>query len=134
MGASQGSHNQYREIMHILGMNSKSFIIRKMLNYLPYSHDNFPMHLFDCNLTCIVNIFLQVESHFWRRKMRTLHSHLDVNKDGVLSYDDFMLLGERFAKLGHLTDQQKEEFQAVLRVSFQTNLLQPFGNKDIFHH
>ena len=49
--------------------------------------------------------------------MRTLHSHLDVNKDGVLSYDDFMLLGDRFAKLGHLTDNQKEEFNVVLRVS-----------------
>ncbi|XP_058799079.1 sarcoplasmic calcium-binding protein [Phymastichus coffea] len=57
----------------------------------------------------------RARSHFWRRKMRTLHSHLDVNKDGWLSYDDFKLLGERFAKLGHLTVQQKEEFQAVLR-------------------
>ncbi|XP_014233190.1 sarcoplasmic calcium-binding protein [Trichogramma pretiosum] len=54
-------------------------------------------------------------SSFWRRKMRTLHSHLDVNKDGVLSYDDFKLWGERFAKLGHLTDEQKEEFQEVLQ-------------------
>ncbi|NP_001153404.1 sarcoplasmic calcium-binding protein [Nasonia vitripennis] len=56
----------------------------------------------------------RTESHFWRRKMRTLHSHLDVNKDGVLSYDDFMLLGERFAKMGHLTAEQKVEFQKVL--------------------
>ncbi|XP_015599287.1 sarcoplasmic calcium-binding protein [Cephus cinctus] len=55
------------------------------------------------------------ESQFWRRKMRTLHSHLDVNKDGVISYDDFMLLGERFADLGHLSPAAKEEFEQVLR-------------------
>ncbi|KAK0179679.1 hypothetical protein PV327_005410 [Microctonus hyperodae] len=54
------------------------------------------------------------ESPFWRQKMRTLHSHLDVNKDGVISYDDFMLLAERFANLGHLTPEAKEEFQKVL--------------------
>ncbi|XP_046739856.1 sarcoplasmic calcium-binding protein isoform X1 [Diprion similis] len=57
---------------------------------------------------------LQGESAFWRRKMRTLHSHLDVNKDGVISYDDFMLLGERFADLGHLGPDAKKEFQKVL--------------------
>ncbi|XP_014214343.1 sarcoplasmic calcium-binding protein [Copidosoma floridanum] len=61
----------------------------------------------------------RTQSTFWRRKMRTLHSHLDVNKDGVLSYDDFMLLGDRFAKLGHLTDRQKEEFQSVLRQTWE---------------
>lgn len=48
--------------------------------------------------------------------MRTLHSHLDVNKDGVISYEDFMLLGERFANLGHLTQEEKTEFQQVLNV------------------
>ena len=54
------------------------------------------------------------ESHFWRRKMRTLHSHLDVNKDGVISYEDFMLLGERFSDLGHLSAEAKVEFKDVL--------------------
>ncbi|XP_012281251.1 sarcoplasmic calcium-binding protein isoform X2 [Orussus abietinus] len=56
----------------------------------------------------------RAESSFWRRKMRTLHSHLDVNKDGVISYEDFMLLGERFANLGHLSPEAKKEFQKVL--------------------
>ncbi|XP_043274580.1 sarcoplasmic calcium-binding protein isoform X2 [Venturia canescens] len=54
------------------------------------------------------------QSAFWRRKMRTLHSHLDVNKDGVISYDDFMLLAERFTELGHLCPESKEEFVKVL--------------------
>ncbi|XP_053979683.1 sarcoplasmic calcium-binding protein [Hylaeus volcanicus] len=54
------------------------------------------------------------QSNFWRRKMRTLHSHLDVNKDGVISYDDFMLLGERFSDLGHLSPKAKAEFKKVL--------------------
>lgn len=55
------------------------------------------------------------ESAFWRRKMRTLHSHLDVNKDGVISYDDFRLLGERFANLGHLTPEARKDFENVLK-------------------
>ncbi|XP_076232864.1 sarcoplasmic calcium-binding protein [Calliopsis andreniformis] len=54
------------------------------------------------------------QSNFWRRKMRTLHSHLDVNKDGVISYDDFMLLEERFSSLGHLSSEAKAEFKNVL--------------------
>nr|XP_033333531.1 sarcoplasmic calcium-binding protein [Megalopta genalis] len=53
-------------------------------------------------------------SHFWRRKMRTLHNHLDVNKDGLISYDDFMLLAERFSDLGHLSEEAKTEFKKVL--------------------
>ena len=73
--------------------------------------------------------FYQVESQFWRRKMRTLHSHLDVNKDGVISYDDFMLLGERFANLGHLTNDEKKEFQQVLNVS-TTRIIKDFINVD----
>ncbi|KZC09655.1 PREDICTED: sarcoplasmic calcium-binding protein [Dufourea novaeangliae] len=54
------------------------------------------------------------QSHFWRRKMRTLHSHLDVNKDGVISYEDFMLLAERFSDLGHLSTEAKTEFKEAL--------------------
>lgn len=49
--------------------------------------------------------------------MRTLHSHLDVNKDGIISYDDFMLFKKRFCDLGHLTLEAKVEFKKVLNVS-----------------
>ncbi|KOX71426.1 Sarcoplasmic calcium-binding protein [Melipona quadrifasciata] len=51
---------------------------------------------------------------FWRRKMRTLHNHLDVDKDGVISYDDFMLFEKRFSNLGHLTPGAKTEFKKIL--------------------
>ncbi|KAF5285214.1 hypothetical protein FQR65_LT13329 [Abscondita terminalis] len=50
------------------------------------------------------------ESDFWRRKMRTFHGILDVNNDGVISYDDFKLLADRFVQLGHLNDKIKDEF------------------------
>lgn len=75
----------------------------------------------------------RAQSHFWRRKMRTLHSHLDVNKDGWLSYDDFMLLGERFAKMGHLTESQKVEFQSVLRKMWeeQWGEISPYNLVDV---
>ena len=65
---------------------------------------------------------VQGESTFWRRKMHTLHNHLDVNKDGVISYDDFMLLGERFADLGHLSPSAKKDFQNALRVSIRKSI------------
>lgn len=63
-----------------------------------------------------VYFFFQAESAFWRRKMRTVHSLLDVNKDGVISYDDFNLLADKFVNLGHLTDQQSQEFRNYLKV------------------
>jgi Ca2+-binding EF-hand superfamily protein len=55
------------------------------------------------------------ESPFWRRKMRTFHGILDVNNDGVISYDDFKLLADRFIKLGHLSDKQKNEFRLLIK-------------------
>lgn len=59
----------------------------------------------------------QGQTLFWRRKMRTLHNHLDVDKDGVISYDDFMLFEKRFSNLGHLTPEAKTEFKKILNVS-----------------
>ncbi|KAF7381217.1 hypothetical protein HZH68_016092 [Vespula germanica] len=54
------------------------------------------------------------QTPFWRRKMRTLHSHLDVNKDGIIGYDDFMLLAERFSKIGNLSPGETIEFKKIL--------------------
>uniref|UniRef100_A0A182NQW7 G-protein coupled receptors family 1 profile domain-containing protein n=3 Tax=leucosphyrus subgroup TaxID=44539 RepID=A0A182NQW7_9DIPT len=58
-------------------------------------------------------------SEFWRRKMRTLHGVLDVNKDGVISYDDFMLLADKFASLGHLDTKAKNEFRDIMRTTWE---------------
>ncbi|XP_061519366.1 sarcoplasmic calcium-binding protein isoform X1 [Anopheles gambiae] len=58
-------------------------------------------------------------TEFWRRKMRTLHGVLDVNKDGVISYDDFMLLTEKFASLGHLDAKAKNEFRDIMRTTWE---------------
>lgn len=60
---------------------------------------------------------LQGESDFWRRKMRTLHGLLDLNKDGVISYDDYKLLADRFVDLGHLSAQDTQEFHKSIQVS-----------------
>lgn len=49
--------------------------------------------------------------------MRTFHGILDVNKDGVIAFDDFQLLAKRFQDLGHLDEDQAEEFRSVIRVS-----------------
>ncbi|XP_034236788.1 sarcoplasmic calcium-binding protein [Thrips palmi] len=55
------------------------------------------------------------ESEFWRRKMRTLHGLLDLNKDGVISYDDYKLLADRFVDLGHLTPQDTQDFHKSIK-------------------
>lgn len=47
--------------------------------------------------------------------MRTLHSLLDVNNDGVISYDDFQVLAQNFADLGHLKPDAEMEFREVLK-------------------
>jgi hypothetical protein len=48
--------------------------------------------------------------------MRTFHGVIDVNKDGIVSYDDFFILAERFVTLGHLSENQEREFQDILQV------------------
>lgn len=62
----------------------------------------------------------QGETEFWRRKMRTLHSLLDVNNDGVISFDDFQLLAKNFVALGHLTPKAEAEFRDVLKLSWES--------------
>lgn len=59
------------------------------------------------------------DSEFWRRKMRTLHRILDVNRDGVISFDDFNLLAKRFNDLGHLTPEVAAEFNEVLKQTWE---------------
>ncbi|GJQ81315.1 putative calcium ion binding protein [Trypoxylus dichotomus] len=55
------------------------------------------------------------ESKFWRRKMRTFHGILDVNKDGVISFDDFQLLADRFVNLGHMSEDRAQEFRGLIK-------------------
>jgi hypothetical protein len=50
--------------------------------------------------------------------MRTVHAIMDLNKDGVVSFDDFKMLGDRFIELGHLTTEQQTEFRNTLKVTF----------------
>lgn len=52
---------------------------------------------------------------FWRQKMRTFHALLDVNKDGVISFEDFSLLADRFIKLGNLSEKQTAEFKKIIK-------------------
>lgn len=54
-------------------------------------------------------------TEFWRRKMRTFHKILDVNRDGVISFDDFELLAKRFHDLGHLKETCYAELQNELK-------------------
>lgn len=48
--------------------------------------------------------------------MRTIHNLLDVNKDGIISYDDFKLLADKFVQLGHLPEKQQHEFYKIIEV------------------
>ncbi|XP_034827562.1 sarcoplasmic calcium-binding protein [Maniola hyperantus] len=58
-------------------------------------------------------------SEFWRRKMRTVHNILDVDKDGLISFNDFLLLSERFKALGHLNDAQAKEFTDIIKLTWE---------------
>lgn len=53
--------------------------------------------------------------------MRTLHGIFDVNNDGVISFDDFKLLAEKFGDLGHLSKKDLEDFHEVLQVSLPSS-------------
>lgn len=51
--------------------------------------------------------------------MRTLHSLLDVNNDGVISYDDFQVLAENFVSLGHLKPDDEKAFRDELKIVWE---------------
>lgn len=74
------------------------------------------------NINCISFFcaFLQGNSDFWRRKMRTLHALLDVNNDGVISFEDFQLLAKNFTALGHLSPEAQQEFLTVLKSTWES--------------
>ncbi|XP_065334701.1 sarcoplasmic calcium-binding protein [Cloeon dipterum] len=79
---------------------------------------------------------------FWRQKMRTVHSIFDLNKDGVISWDDFNMLGDRFIELGHLTPEQEIEFRNTLKSIWEEqwgpadpyNLINAYQYLDNMHH
>ncbi|CAH2051704.1 unnamed protein product, partial [Iphiclides podalirius] len=58
-------------------------------------------------------------SEFWRRKMRTVHNILDVDKDGLISFNDFLLFADRFKALGHLDEEQTKEFTAIIKMTWE---------------
>lgn len=64
----------------------------------------------------IVIRYIYLQSEFWRRKMRTVHNILDVDKDGLISFNDFLLFAERFKRLGHLDDQHAKDFTDIIKV------------------
>lgn len=58
-------------------------------------------------------------SDFWLRKMRTVHHRLDVDKDGLISYNDFLLFSERFKSLGHLDEGHAKEFTSIIKLTWE---------------
>lgn len=47
-------------------------------------------------------------SEYWKQKVRTYFTRLDFNNDGVISKDDWVGMGIRFAKF-EKADKQKAE-------------------------
>lgn len=62
---------------------------------------------------------MQGETAFWRRKMRTLHGVFDINNDGVISFDDFMMLADKFGDLGHMNPDEIEEFKSIMKSTWE---------------
>uniref|UniRef100_T1HCG8 EF-hand domain-containing protein n=1 Tax=Rhodnius prolixus TaxID=13249 RepID=T1HCG8_RHOPR len=119
---------------HVASASSRRFVVEWDISYLPESFLTLVrksqfLHLASEEL----NEFFRIEhdffnllklqilydsqgkSEFWRRKMRTFHRILDINKDGVVSFDDFKILVDRFVYLGHLTPQHQKEFNQVVQ-------------------
>ncbi len=56
-------------------------------------------------------------SEYWKRKLRTYFTRLDFDKNGIISKDDWVGMGIRFAEFGKADKQKaehlKEEFEKV---------------------
>ena len=57
----------------------------------------------------------------WDAQMFRIYG-IAPTKDGVVSYDDFKILADRFIELGHLTSKQKKDFVDALRVNYYMDL------------
>jgi len=48
---------------------------------------------------------------FWIRKMKTFHDRIDADRDGLLTEKDFILMAERFSKVGNLDEKGAQEIK-----------------------
>ncbi|XP_076048114.1 sarcoplasmic calcium-binding protein isoform X2 [Oratosquilla oratoria] len=55
------------------------------------------------------------QSTFWRKKMRSHHVAIDVNKDGVVSWDDFEIIVKNFENNGSLAPTELNRLREELR-------------------
>lgn len=108
-----------------------SHLVPINLIYIIHYQKDASYHTFSTNII-ILSIYFQGDSEFWRRKMRTLHGILDVNNDGVISFDDYLLLAKKFSDLGHLTPKEYEEFIQVMKVNILIHYCVTCSNKHIF--
>ena len=49
--------------------------------------------------------------------MRTHHQIIDLNQDGIVSWDDFQVLITRFSKVGNFSPVELDRFINALKVS-----------------
>ncbi|XP_047474754.1 sarcoplasmic calcium-binding protein-like isoform X2 [Penaeus chinensis] len=79
------------------------------------SVDMQPGHHIIAKLLTPLSLLPMGQTAFWRQKMRTHHQVIDINKDGVVSWDDFEVLIARFTELGHLSPKEISKFRDALR-------------------
>jgi Ca2+-binding EF-hand superfamily protein len=50
----------------------------------------------------------------WKQKIRTFHTRLDQNGDGLVTKDDFLLMAQRLVTVAHATPRQAQQVQDAL--------------------
>ena len=69
-------------------------------------------------------------SQLWLRKMVTLFTRLDRDRDGYLTYNDIVIIGDTFSKFGILTEKQ-EKFKCRNLISFWKTMLKGQQRVDV---
>jgi len=61
----------------------------------------------------------------WKRKIRTMQTRLDLDKDGFVTIGDFDILLERFASIGQASPKQREKLQTTVSKFVNEFLAEP---------
>ena len=67
----------------------------------------------------------QKQKDYHLRKMRTRITRLDINKDGYISREDYVLMGKQLAEYGKLTKEEADSIDKQMKSLVDALNLQP---------
>jgi hypothetical protein len=68
---------------------------------------------------------------FWERKISTFVVRVDLNKDGIISIDEFEWMADRYLALGQTSQEESAKLRATLRKIWATYFEEPSKDQPV---